>query len=314
MLNTRQHASVVLSFALSPVMSSIVSSNVNLGPYYGVELVSTCFSFALWGATCLQTFMYFLNYPRDRRSIKSLVCWIWVMDTTHTMLLVTGLYSVLIHYFGNYVYGFFCYRIWIFSQKRWIIPTVWAPAALFQVVGIIVFIIFRSSHLNDREHFTVRSELTLTAVNGTAAVVDIALSFALIYLLWKSRIEGLEGSDHILQRVAIKSIHTGIWTAAFAACTVVTLAVLKNEQIYRGLYFPQCPLYCNSLLANLNTRARHAEQGPILSDLTTNRDSAVVTLRDIKVDRKRSASTMRTMSTVREDRTFPVIGPSGSAV
>jgi len=78
---------------------------------------------------------------------------------------------------------------------------------------------------------------------------------------------------HILQRLTVFVVNAGIWTATFAilsllfvsrsACQYLLLNLTRTRKVH--LYpsnllntvftFSLCPVYCNTLLANLNARA-----------------------------------------------------------
>lgn len=53
------------------------------------------------------------------------------------------------------------------------------------------------------------------------------------------------------------------------------MLVFPKTQIYVGLYFPLCPLYCNTVLVNLNARRviDKLERRPILASITFWRDT-----------------------------------------
>ncbi|KAH0835760.1 hypothetical protein J3R83DRAFT_9598, partial [Lanmaoa asiatica] len=58
----------------------------------------------------------------------------------------------------------------------------------------------------------------------------------------------------IIQKLLILSLSTGMWTALFAIFTVITILRVPKCLHLCGLSFPLCPLYCNTVLINLNAR------------------------------------------------------------
>ena len=79
----------------------------------------------------------------------------------------------------------------------------------------------------------------------------------------------------MLQRLTVFAVHTGTWTAVFALLSLLfvsiicrrrvhpqsvltshtwQLYVLPLENLYSVFGIPLCPVYCNTLLANLNAR------------------------------------------------------------
>jgi len=101
-------------------------------------------------------------------------------------------------------------------------------------------------------------------------------------------------------------VNTGVITAIFGLLTLFTvcrlslvrtpqedsdaipkLVALPDTQIYTAAYFPICPLYCNTILANLNVRAYLRSQGPImelpLSPMPTTSNPATLSKNDTLV-------------------------------
>jgi len=67
----------------------------------GAILVGSFVSTFLYGLTCLQTFIYFQRYPRDRPSTKLLVSFLWSIDTLDVILTAHVCYSYLVTNFAN---------------------------------------------------------------------------------------------------------------------------------------------------------------------------------------------------------------------
>ncbi|KAG6381783.1 hypothetical protein JVT61DRAFT_389 [Boletus reticuloceps] len=59
---------------------------------------------------------------------------------------------------------------------------------------------------------------------------------------------------HILQRLIVFTINTGIWTACFALLSVILLRIYPRNLRYAMFAIPLCSIYCNTVLANLNVR------------------------------------------------------------
>ncbi|KAF5389299.1 hypothetical protein D9757_003462 [Collybiopsis confluens] len=63
---------------------------------YGAAFVGLILSTSLYGATILQTYLYYRHYPKDSIYIKLLVLALWLLDTTQLVLCVTAMYWYLI--------------------------------------------------------------------------------------------------------------------------------------------------------------------------------------------------------------------------
>ncbi|GJJ13350.1 hypothetical protein Clacol_007602 [Clathrus columnatus] len=67
----------------------------------GALLIGLIVSTALFGLTTLQTYLYFINYIKDRLSLKFLVASLWILDFIHTILVTHASYHYLIVNFMN---------------------------------------------------------------------------------------------------------------------------------------------------------------------------------------------------------------------
>jgi len=154
--------------------------------------------------------------------------------------------------------AFFAYRIWRFAGKRWIIPILLTPAILFQLAEGIVLIDLNLGATVGTEMTASTRQAILISNFAVGAAVDILLSAGLCFLLWKSyMIDGssITQTNSMLHRLILFSINTGSWTALVAIATITMVVVFPNNFIYVGFYFVLSPIYCNSLLANLNARS-----------------------------------------------------------
>ncbi|KAG6380016.1 hypothetical protein JVT61DRAFT_8093 [Boletus reticuloceps] len=288
----------------TPLMADNLK-DIPIGLDVGAELIAVLFAVGLWGITCVQTLFYFIHFPRDALFMRVMVMWLWLADSVHQLLLVRGAYKGLITNFCDYrqvlqvnavvvlliqvkSYDthvkvlvalpsqlFFINRIAKFSGKRWLLFALWAPAAVFELGGAIAFITFGTITPTSGELVSRTPTSIFITVQVTAAVVDISITTGLICLLWRSRENARYRMRTVIQRLLIVSLSTGVWTALFAIFTVITMLAFPDTQIYVGLYFPLCPLYCNTVLVNLNARQILAklDRRPIIGSITFCRDT-----------------------------------------
>jgi hypothetical protein len=123
--------------------------------------------------------------------------------------------------------------------------------------------------LKDNSGRGLERENTLCiAYNTIAAATDIALASCMMYLLQSER-SGFNSSDQLVGKLILFSFNSGFWTALVALATIITLvAIPLPNLVYPGVYSMLCPLYCNTVLANLNSRR-------FLQQSTTNHHSSV---------------------------------------
>ncbi|KAH9066148.1 hypothetical protein EDB87DRAFT_1554283, partial [Lactarius vividus] len=104
-------------------------------------LFGPLFNWALYGVLCVQIYVYSYNFPDDRRSIKFLAYFVFVLETIQTALTGADMYYWFVTGFGNVerlgephfapidipvingitslvVQGYFCYRIWVLDRRR----------------------------------------------------------------------------------------------------------------------------------------------------------------------------------------------------
>ncbi|EGO00554.1 hypothetical protein SERLA73DRAFT_178389 [Serpula lacrymans var. lacrymans S7.3] len=119
-----------------------------LGPNYGAMFMSTLLCVGFWGVACMQTFIYFVSYQSDKLIFKLLVLFVCLLDTTHQIMIIQGVYTYFVPQFGNYsefstiiptliwaplittvvaiiTQSFFIYRIWKFNEKPLVVPCLW---------------------------------------------------------------------------------------------------------------------------------------------------------------------------------------------
>ncbi|KAI0711445.1 hypothetical protein C8Q76DRAFT_58819 [Earliella scabrosa] len=282
-------------------MESTDSSPVPQGAALSLQLVefsAYLFSVALYGITCLQTYVYFVHHhQRDRWFLKLFVVYLWVMDSVHLYFDALAEWLLIRHpglpdmiskeiIWGGLFTGlvalpvqiYFVLRIWklvnLNRSKGWRyislgIIIILVLCSLFQFVAYVVFLYLILRGRQDAQGIILIAKLP-TAFWAAGAAEDVVISLTLLWLLWRDRIvdslAGLRGADNapvqtvsnsterLMRRVSIVVVNTGLWTAVCALAMVIALQINPTFQLYPGLFFCLGPLYCNTLLANLNGR------------------------------------------------------------
>ncbi|KAI6141031.1 hypothetical protein BKA82DRAFT_4205933 [Pisolithus tinctorius] len=270
--------------------TTVPTVSIDLSLSWGSLLAGTFASLILYGVSILQTFIYYVQYPKDRTPLKLLVRLIDLSDflliVEHTVVRLGGVemrshlkfravWSYLVQYYGNFVnlavmhpplllatvvtslvsfvvQSFFIWRIWSLSTGhfKWIIPLILMPFVTAQPDYTVKGLITPAIEAVSGPLLTKIAN----ASNGTAAAVDITIAIMLCVLLAMGR-TGFSGrTDRMLLRLIIVSVNTGIWTALFGLLAVILLVTLPQDLVFSGFYFPLCTLYCNMLLASLNVR------------------------------------------------------------
>jgi len=136
-----------------------------------------------------------------------------------------------------------------------LLPLVWLPPAGFQFAACLVYV----AKGTNASSALVLSDgllkpLTL-AYFCTAAGADIIIAASLTWMLSRDRSVKIKRYEMMMQRLAVFSINSGLWTAVFALLAVAMFVAFPTDLIYVVFDFPLCPVYCNTLLANLNVRS-----------------------------------------------------------
>jgi hypothetical protein len=149
---------------------------------------------------------------------------------------------------------FFTYRIWRFNNERWFYWAILVPVCLFQLAGSLAFVSLGTITPTAAGITAPAPAALYLAIQVVAAGADLTIAGGLVVLLIQNRERALKSSRSVLQKLLVITINTGIWTALFAVFNFVFYLSFKGTLICASLYFPLCPLYCNTVLANLNAR------------------------------------------------------------
>ncbi|THU91396.1 hypothetical protein K435DRAFT_968222 [Dendrothele bispora CBS 962.96] len=261
------------------------SSSPNVPPgllNFGSQVALIPVACALWGASCVQLFFYFINYSStDRPILKWTAFWTWSADTAHMVAALYGFYMLTAKHWGDveyvgtlnlaYVWSlllttlvsspvqlFFAYRLWMFSGRRNIFIAI-LPLVIAQPGLLTAFTVTCYSRDTTTNATLYMMQNLPVAAWSIAAGCDILITFSLLGYLWKSRnqpltLSGFHSSKKTLDRMTVLTINTGVWTAIVSLLTMILLVALPEDPAFTAVSFLMGPLYCNTLLANLNSR------------------------------------------------------------
>ncbi|RPD69898.1 hypothetical protein L226DRAFT_262213 [Lentinus tigrinus ALCF2SS1-7] len=238
----------------------------------------------LYGMTTLQTFLYWQAYPRDGTFLKSIVAFIWVLETLHTALCIRFLYAYLILGFGDIfnflrvdwavglsvltsvivgacVQGYYIWRVWIVSGGSilWTsIIGVFAIARTGFAIGSTALCYIYPNWLKLRDYGPALA--TVSGGLGSAALVDLLVALTLTFYL-KRGTNLWEGSyyhkqsTNMVNQILLYTVNTGAITSATSVVCVILFAANKVTLTFLGFAAIQTKLYANSFLGSLNARA-----------------------------------------------------------
>jgi hypothetical protein len=268
-----------------------LSKLIDLPNTFGATLIGALASAMLYGLTTLQTYLYYVSYPKDAQGTKILVAFIWVLDTVHFAFISLTVYFYLVtNYFnpaglvdGHWslflsvmvnsiiacvVQSFFIIRIFRLCHKkiRW-----WVAS----VLGTLVFCHFAFG-LETVSFMFIKKELSkIPSINLIAAtpfaifavLSDILIAGCLCYLLHGSR-TGFRRTDAIVTTLIVYAINRCLLTSVVAVLEVIVFTIMPHSLWFLAIDFVIGKLYANSLLATLNSRASvRAGQGDTINSI-----------------------------------------------
>lgn len=253
-------------------MPEAVSINVT----FGALLDGFILSLMLYGVTCCQAIQYYSYFPSDKRYIKLLVAFIWLMDTVQQALIAHALwhYLVLLRYNlsiedasrANWsliaqvipteicavmVECFFVVRIRILDSKNRSLLLLIPMVTSFSISIVYVIKCYRLPE------FTSATKMQwLPSVFGSLrAATDLAIAIMMCSILYSQYQSGLTRRTESLVRTMLQyTLTTGVLTSVLAIVYVVVYLAMPLNMIYIAVYLVHGKIYVNSMLAALNSR------------------------------------------------------------
>ncbi|KJA19166.1 hypothetical protein HYPSUDRAFT_190082 [Hypholoma sublateritium FD-334 SS-4] len=248
----------------------MVDIHRTLGALMVGGIVAAIFS----GIVTAQVFAYFKQYPEDRRSIKILVCSMF-LDCCHTTSVGAALWDHLISHFGDLnridyipwslaitialtavitflVHQFFAYRIYKFSKRKFIVV---APISIL-ACGRLCFACLTTAkmiRLQSLRLFVRRYTWSFTCGLSLSALIDALITGLMCYYLMRSQSKN-SSLNHVLDRLMLYTFENGSLTCAATIASLLCWLTMHTNLIFLGLHFVISKFYANSLLATLNTR------------------------------------------------------------
>ncbi|KAF8153143.1 hypothetical protein B0H34DRAFT_93743 [Crassisporium funariophilum] len=239
----------------------------------GFLFVGLAVASIFYGITCLQTVHYFRRFRNDYQVVKLAVAVVWMLDTLNTYLSTNTVLKYVIAYrttgtnikpltwsspllatFNSLlmciIYGLFSWRIWILSEKNWILITFICFTGFAQLVaGCSVTILFLGDF-----HSTMHDRRTVDIISfAFKATTDVVISGLLCYYL-QIRKTGNIALGGIMNRVLILTINNGILSCAVAIMGLITAVSAPQTSFPLAMCFVLGKAYFNTILSSLNAR------------------------------------------------------------
>ncbi|KAF8181129.1 hypothetical protein K438DRAFT_1841252 [Mycena galopus ATCC 62051] len=192
----------------------------------GALLIGTLISYALFGVTSTQTYIYYGRFPRDPLRTKIMVRQRWCGEFGHTICIAMSIYAMVITNYGHperllvlpksllvsaflgsvVAFGvqiFFAFRIYSLSKSLWVPCICWA-LSLFRFVPPNV-ILFAFGHQPAPE-LLGRFGSLFDAIWAASAANDLLIAGTLVYLLYGKRDKAFQGTIAIVDKLILWTI------------------------------------------------------------------------------------------------------------
>ncbi|PBK73334.1 hypothetical protein ARMSODRAFT_628808 [Armillaria solidipes] len=252
---------------------------ISLDNTLGVFAIGATLANILFGITCLQSVLYYKNYPNDEWFYKASVGLIWVLDAFDVAVTTHASYFYAIKNFGNIqvltqgdivwsfklhilicvlvrilVQAMYALRLWKVGQNfhqgiPWLIVIITASNAACGIYLIKdVYLISSFS-----ETSTIKSALISMFVSSVVA--EFVVSIAMCYCLDRGKSTSVfPNTIATLMTLMRMILMSGFITSFYSIIILVTFLVWPDTLIFLGIDCLLPKLFINSLLAMLNAR------------------------------------------------------------
>ncbi|KAF9028813.1 hypothetical protein BDZ89DRAFT_1065912 [Hymenopellis radicata] len=238
-------------------------------------LIGHFFNLILFGVLCVQVFIYFQAFLKDRLWSKCYVAWICFIEILQTILVVIDGIRVFGNGWGDAhaladvgliwlsvpamtgisisftAQIFFIWRIRVLSQARMI------PAAAFLVSVVqCVAAIWTGIRAHQIDNFALIQSQTFSHTSvwlGGSATADLIIAGSLVFYMRKSQSTGL-ASNAMYVKIIRLIIESGSLCALVAVADLGLFLGYQHTNYHLAPAITLSKLYSNSLLAVLNSR------------------------------------------------------------
>ncbi|KIP11085.1 hypothetical protein PHLGIDRAFT_114986 [Phlebiopsis gigantea 11061_1 CR5-6] len=267
------------SSSVPDIPPSVLAHLPNINSTLGVLFLGNIFVAILFAITTLQVYVYFQRGNQDKLPMKSLVFFLWALDTIQFCFVTNTVYDYAVTNFMNIAPLFvvnwslaasttvggasdfivtimLAYRIWKFGGEKGIVRLALlvilfgSLAILAGDVTITILAVHGSAlYITFAENYSWVWYATFSARAG----VDIVMATSIYYMMRKYR-GGFKRTNSVVRLIVMYSINTCALTSAFTVLSVVLYASLPRSFVGFATAMQLPKLMLNSLLAILNSR------------------------------------------------------------
>ncbi|KAK0234873.1 hypothetical protein EDD85DRAFT_96107 [Armillaria nabsnona] len=243
----------------------------------GPLLIARFLGLFLYGILCHQVYIYYMSFPDDNLTSKTVVYLLWLTETVQIVSNTIDTFDMFCTNFGN-VSGlddvhliwfninilagfvgciaqlFYIWRMYKFSKRaRWLCIILSVIAFTQFGAAICCGIEVRNSGHYSNVQYNSKIKVAATIWLGGSFLCDTAIALCMTYLLSRSQ-TGLKSTRILLSRLIRLSIETGTATAVIAAVHLALFFLSRNNNYSTVPANILVKLYSNTVLAVCNSR------------------------------------------------------------
>lgn len=264
-------------------MASLVPNRITPVPQsffseaWGGGLISSFVMHILVGIWVIQSYLYFLNYPKDSLYLKSTVTGVVIVGLVHAIIVDHSIYyRLVISYtdpiltfdglWSSYttpglavmiiilVQTFFIKTIFQLTTGlvRWVLTLI-LIACLCVQSAFGIYVVIRFCQLWEVPKLGAVVYPIMVPLLTTTVFNDALTSVTLCYILHESKTE-FKGSIALIRKLITFAMNRFVLTTVVVFCQLIVLVTRPNSLAALEMEFLVPHLYINSLLTTLNTR------------------------------------------------------------
>ncbi|KIK65963.1 hypothetical protein GYMLUDRAFT_93758 [Collybiopsis luxurians FD-317 M1] len=247
----------------------------NINSSVGAFEIGTLVAVLLFGATTVQSYLYYERYPKDHKLIKFMVASVWLLELGHTICICHALYtmtiswyaqpqllavppvsldlSILINAFiGPVEQAWFTRRLYVFSKNLWL-TAICCLLSFARLIASVAYSAVALQRLNIVV-FELKYWWILTIIVVLGSVNDLILACSLGWYLYMNKKKNVARVAKLLDRLILWAVETSAITTVATVAMMICFFTMPWNFIYIAVYVCLAKVYANALLASLNAR------------------------------------------------------------
>ncbi|EIW55741.1 uncharacterized protein TRAVEDRAFT_50222 [Trametes versicolor FP-101664 SS1] len=226
--------------------------SLSLGNTIGAAFIGNILAACLYGLTTLQTYVYYGKSRKDSATMKSLVAFLWILDTVHLIMVTHTVYHYAITNFGDFlgvlkptwsvlaqvivtgVSDGIIRGIWILSDRNRVLCSIIAITSVVSFGCSLAYPIkgFSCTSYVELQQFAWLFYFSLSMIFAA----DLIIAASMCALLARRR-SSYFGVDQTIRTLILFSVNTGVVTTLCTLMALIAYAVSPHTFIYIAFYF-----------------------------------------------------------------------------